>query len=169
MQSQPNWSPHSFVLVCCLSSDRFKIPQVDSNGMLKAVPDSSGRVPRAGSRPLTSILRHLSPGFINLMSAMLQWDPAMRITPEEAKRHPWILESEDLQLQEGGGTRGCHQHEPKHKASAVAPDSRSGRGPLTEAGNVQHTHTSNRHKRADHKHAKSAQIQHPGAAYPPSH
>jgi serine/threonine protein kinase len=143
------------------SADKTSIVQVDSNGMLKPVADSSGRVPRAGSRPLSSILRHLNPGFVDLMSAMLQWDPAMRITPEEAKQHPWILETEDPQSQDSGSARVSH-HE-QIKASTAGADTRSIRGPLTEAGNVQHTHATKGHKRSDRMHVKSMQIQHPGA------
>lgn len=77
------------------------------------------------------------------MTRMLQWDPATRITPEEAKFHPWILEVENAHASDGHPSgRGMMHHVLKHKTSGShAPDSRSNRGPLTETGNMQHTHT----------------------------
>lgn len=91
---------------------------------------------------MSDILRGHDHGFIDLMTRMLQWDPSTRITPEDAKVHPWILEVENVHASDGHpNSRGMLQNELKRKTSAMPCDSRSNRGPLTEAGNVQHTHT----------------------------
>ena len=89
---------------------------------------------------MSEILRGHNHGFIDLMTRMLQWDPVARITPEDAKGHPWILEVENVHASEAP-PRGMLQNELKRKTSAVPGDSRSNRGPLTEAGNMQHAHT----------------------------
>jgi hypothetical protein len=75
------------------------------------------------------------------MAKMLQWDPAARITPEEAKYHPWILELENSHTLDGHSPRGMTQNDLKRKTSAVSSALRANRGPLTEAGNVQHALT----------------------------
>lgn len=113
--------------------------QVDSNGKLKLEPDSTGRVPRAGTRPVSEILRGQDHLFVDLMTKILQWDPATRITPEDAICHPWILDVENAAGTDGlASTRGVMQTETKLKTSAIPSEARSNRGPLTEAGNVQH-------------------------------
>jgi serine/threonine protein kinase len=65
--------------------------QLDAAGNIKTLPDSQGRIPRPGSRLLTQVLRHQSPAFVDLVASMLVWDPALRIKPAEAARHPWVL------------------------------------------------------------------------------
>lgn len=123
--------------------------------MIKLVPDSNGRLPRPGSRKLSAILRHQKPRFVDLVSSMLEWDPARRITPDEAKRHLWILQPEGPgQSQETNALRTsaqqrelkCKQQDGKSKgqgndsqirALGGLIDSRVSRGPLTESGNVQ--------------------------------
>lgn len=71
---------------------------------------------------------------------MLQWDPATRITPEDAKGHPWILEAENVHASEAP-SRVLLQNELKQKTPVAPCISRSNRGPLTEAGNMQHAHS----------------------------
>eukprot|EP00892_Ulva_mutabilis_P011038 jgi/Ulvmu1/8306/UM042_0011.1 len=127
--------------------------QVDNSGMIKLVPDSHGRMPRPGSRRLSSILRHQKPKFVDLVSCMLEWDPAKRITPEEAKRHTWISQPEGPAQDISALRTSAQQQEPKLKAQDVnnrhqghdgqiraiggLSEARASRGPLTEAGNVQ--------------------------------
>jgi serine/threonine protein kinase len=44
----------------------------------------------AGARSLSSLLRGVEPGFLDLLGGCLQWDPARRLSPQEALAHPWI-------------------------------------------------------------------------------
>lgn len=121
--------------------------------MIKLIPDSQGRTPRPGSRRLSSILRHQTPRFIDLVSSMLEWDPAKRISSEEAKRHPWIVHPEGCSQDHNALRTSAQQHEMKPKCQETkakcqghdgqiravggVSDTRSSRGPLTEAGNMQ--------------------------------
>lgn len=127
--------------------------QVDGNGMIKLVPDSHGRIPRPGSRRLSSILRHQTPRFVDLVSSMLEWDPTKRISPEEAKRHLWIVQPEGPSQDPSALRTSAQQHDLKAKPQDIkikgqlldgqiraiggVTDARAIRGPLTEAGNMQ--------------------------------
>lgn len=129
--------------------------QVDNSGMIKLVADSHGRTPRPGSRRLGSILRHQTPRFIDLVSSMLEWDPAKRISPEDAKRHLWIKQPEGPVQDPTALRTSAQQHDLKNKphdirvkvsshdgpirAMGGIVDARNSRGPLTEAGNMQMT------------------------------
>lgn len=84
---------------------------------------------------------------------MLEWDPAKRISPEEAKRHPWIVQPEGCGQDHNALRNSAQQHEMKPKcqetkakclghdgqirAAVGTSDTRISRGPLTEAGNMQ--------------------------------
>jgi serine/threonine protein kinase len=74
----------------------FVVVQLDANGAIKLLADSQGRIPRPGTRSLAQTLRHQSPAFVDLVSSMLVWDPALRVTPAEAARHPWVVSPDAL-------------------------------------------------------------------------
>jgi Protein kinase domain len=83
--------------VCLLPETDTPRVQLDAVGQIKLVPDSRGRVPRPGGRRLSHVLRHQKPPFVDLVSQMLVWDPAQRITPADALRHPWTLHGDTAQ------------------------------------------------------------------------
>jgi len=52
--------------------------------------DRKGRVHPAGSRDLADACRNTDPNFVDFIGKCLTWDPATRMTPAEATRHPWM-------------------------------------------------------------------------------
>jgi hypothetical protein len=68
--------------------------QLDSEGNIKLVPDSRGRVAKPGTRRLSHVLRLHKPPFVDLVKRMLVWDPAQRIAPVDALQHPWIVQGD---------------------------------------------------------------------------
>jgi hypothetical protein len=111
--------------------------QLDSSGLIKVVPDSHGRTPQPASGHLGSVLRAMPSDFMDLVAAMLTWEPAQRITPEAAMQHSWITQcgSGNHDAAHAGRTWSVPAHwETRWAAKATA----AGRSPLTEAGNMQH-------------------------------
>lgn len=43
-----------------------------------------------GSKSLWSVLRCQDPVFVDFLEKCLRWDPAERLTPEQAMAHPWM-------------------------------------------------------------------------------
>ena len=54
------------------------------------VPNSKKRVRRPNTRPLNAVLSTRDDLFVDFILQFLRWDPAERLTPEGAMRHPWI-------------------------------------------------------------------------------
>jgi serine/threonine protein kinase len=52
-----------------------------------------------GAKTLWGVLRCKDPGFVDLLEGCLRWDPAERMTPEEAMAHPWMAELREQQQQ----------------------------------------------------------------------
>lgn len=61
-----------------------------------------GKMRHPGTKSLWGVLRCKEPGFVDLLECCLRWDPAERLTPEQAMSHPWILEP--LVQQSGSST-----------------------------------------------------------------
>ncbi|WIA15692.1 hypothetical protein OEZ85_002317 [Tetradesmus obliquus] len=62
----------------------------DSHGNPSIVPNSRGKVRNPGSKSLWSVLRCQDPVFVDFLEKCLRWDPAERLTPEQAMAHPWM-------------------------------------------------------------------------------
>ncbi|KAJ1820579.1 serine/threonine protein kinase, CMGC, dual-specificity, partial [Coemansia sp. RSA 2599] len=63
------------------------------NIVIKPYTNSKGKRRRPGSRPLVQILaRARDPRLVDFVMRTLAWDPAARMSPEEALCHPWITE-----------------------------------------------------------------------------
>lgn len=52
----------------------------------------AGKIRQPGSKSLWGVLRCQDPGFVDLLEKCLRWNPAERITPEQALAHPWMQE-----------------------------------------------------------------------------
>ncbi|KAJ1945876.1 serine/threonine protein kinase, CMGC, dual-specificity, partial [Kickxella alabastrina] len=64
--------------------------------VIKPYTNTKGKRRRPGSRPLVQLLaRANDPRLVDFVMRTLAWDPAMRLTPEDALRHPWIA---DMQI-----------------------------------------------------------------------
>ncbi|GLI61096.1 hypothetical protein VaNZ11_003376, partial [Volvox africanus] len=64
----------------------------DSGGNPRLQPNSQGRTRMPGSKTLQAILKCNDPGFLDLLEKLLRWDPATRITPDQALQHVWIMD-----------------------------------------------------------------------------
>jgi len=71
----------------------------DKNLMPLPVKDNSGELLRPNSKSLAHFIEPEDKNFLKFIDACLHWDPDIRITPDEALRHDWILEGipEDIQ------------------------------------------------------------------------
>ena len=88
----------------------------DSLNQPRLVPNSRNKVRRPATKDLRSVLKTEDGDFVDFVGCFLRWDPTDRITPNEAMRHPWILE--------------CFQQETS--SSSAAPASNSSGGALTQ-------------------------------------
>ncbi|KAJ2619341.1 serine/threonine protein kinase, CMGC, dual-specificity [Coemansia spiralis] len=82
--------------------------------VIKPYTSTKGKRRRPGSRPLAQVLaRARDPRLIDFVMRTLAWDPAIRMTPEDALRHPWIT---DMPIQRqpgmsmGMGMAAAQQH-----------------------------------------------------------
>ncbi|KAI9361201.1 kinase-like domain-containing protein, partial [Zopfochytrium polystomum] len=62
----------------------------ESNGQPRPYTNSKGKRRRPGAKNLTSALRIADPVFADFIDKCLEWDPARRMTPEQALRHEWL-------------------------------------------------------------------------------
>lgn len=60
--------------------------------MPTAVQNSQGKVRKPGTKVLDDVLECEDASFVDFIEKCLEWDPKKRMTPEQAIRHPWILE-----------------------------------------------------------------------------
>ncbi|UJR20329.1 hypothetical protein I4U23_023460 [Adineta vaga] len=65
----------------------------DSKGNPRTASAKTVKKRRPASRPLAQILRTTDNNFIDFIRRCLEWDPLVRLNPEEGLRHPWIVES----------------------------------------------------------------------------
>ena len=71
----------------------------DKNLMPIPIMDNTGEVLRPNSKSLAHFIEPEDKKFFKFIDAWLHWDPDLRMTPEEALRHDWILESIPDELQ----------------------------------------------------------------------
>ncbi|KAJ1743954.1 serine/threonine protein kinase, CMGC, dual-specificity [Coemansia sp. RSA 1086] len=61
---------------------------------IRPYTNSKNKRRRAGARPLDQVLaRARDPRLVDFVARTLAWDPAQRLTPEDALRHPWITDA----------------------------------------------------------------------------
>ena len=75
-------------------------------GEPKIVPNTKGRIRTPGTKKLGHVLRCEDPVFLSFLRGCLHWDPDLRLTPDEAMKHPWFyaMRQENPTLaKEGGG------------------------------------------------------------------
>ena len=64
----------------------------DAAGAPLLLANSKGKKRRPSSKDLISCLRCTDVAFVSFLEGCLQWDAQLRLTPEQALRHEWILE-----------------------------------------------------------------------------
>ncbi|KAF0291353.1 Dual specificity tyrosine-phosphorylation-regulated kinase 2 [Amphibalanus amphitrite] len=62
----------------------------DSRGTPRTLTNTKGRRRRPGAKPLANALKTEDALFEDFVEKCLTWDPARRMTPEEAVRHPFL-------------------------------------------------------------------------------
>lgn len=65
----------------------------DSRGSPRCITNSKGRKRSPGSKTLSQVLLCQDRYFINFLQRCLEWDPAERMTPDEAVQHEFLLPS----------------------------------------------------------------------------
>lgn len=63
----------------------------DSRGSPRSITNSKGRKRRPGTKDLSYAIKTTDVAFLDFIRQCLEWDPATRLTPEEALQHEWIL------------------------------------------------------------------------------
>ncbi|XP_009936770.2 dual specificity tyrosine-phosphorylation-regulated kinase 4 isoform X2 [Opisthocomus hoazin] len=64
----------------------------DSKGFPKSITNSKGKKRCPDSKDLSTVLNTHDAGFLDFLKGCLMWDPALRMTPDEAMKHEWIQE-----------------------------------------------------------------------------
>lgn len=96
----------------------------DPNGQPKLFPNSRNKVRKPSTKDIMKTLRTEDASFVDFILSFFQWEPAERMTPNEAMRHPWIAEcfqQDTVQPQQSSTQRPrLNSARPQH-ATAVAP------------------------------------------------
>ncbi|XP_062471511.1 dual specificity tyrosine-phosphorylation-regulated kinase 4 isoform X2 [Pezoporus occidentalis] len=64
----------------------------DSKGFPKSITNSKGKKRCPDSKDLSTVLKTNDAGFLDFLQGCLRWEPALRMTPDEAMKHAWIQE-----------------------------------------------------------------------------
>ncbi|KDN53337.1 kinase-like protein [Tilletiaria anomala UBC 951] len=72
----------------------------DSTGAPRPVVNSKGKRRRPATKTLQQVLRCSDELFVDFIAKCLHWDPERRLKPEQAMKHPWIIQAR----------RGVHQN-----------------------------------------------------------
>ncbi|XP_074003041.1 dual specificity tyrosine-phosphorylation-regulated kinase 4 [Numenius arquata] len=64
----------------------------DSKGFPKSITNSKGKTRCPDSKDLSTVLKTHDAGFLDFLKGCLMWEPALRMTPDEAMKHAWIQE-----------------------------------------------------------------------------
>ncbi|KAJ2084267.1 serine/threonine protein kinase, CMGC, dual-specificity [Coemansia sp. RSA 988] len=77
--------------------------------VIKPYTSTKNKRRRPGSRPLDQVLaRARDPRLVDFVMRTLAWDPAMRMSSEDALRHPWITDMPFQQPRVGMAIPGAH-------------------------------------------------------------
>merc|ERR1712168_1079335 len=64
----------------------------DSKGNPRCITNSKGKKRRTASKDLAQVIKTNDTNFLDFIKRTLEWDPQMRLTPDEACQHEWIRE-----------------------------------------------------------------------------
>ena len=64
----------------------------ESNGTPKIPPNKKGIKKMPGTKKIKDIMIGAPEGLIDLVTQCLNWDPQTRIKPQDALKHPWIID-----------------------------------------------------------------------------
>ncbi|KAF5831964.1 hypothetical protein DUNSADRAFT_12329 [Dunaliella salina] len=75
----------------------------DSNNVPRPTVNSQNRTRIPGATNLRAVLKCPDAGFLDLLEKCLRWDPAARLTPDQALHHPWVM---------GNAAAAAHKPQP---------------------------------------------------------
>jgi dual specificity tyrosine-phosphorylation-regulated kinase 2/3/4 len=85
-------TPNNQVLSRSERKHRFFKPHSDGTNfepiMLK---NSRGKLRKPNGKPIKLVIGEEDPDFTDFVEKCLEWDPAKRLTPDQALKHVWIL------------------------------------------------------------------------------
>lgn len=102
----------------------------DTNGAPKLFPNSRNKVRKPATKDIMKTLRTEDASFVDFILCFLQWEPAERMTPNEAMRHPWIAECFQQDTVEKQPPGSASQRPRLNSARPTPPQPPSGAGGL---------------------------------------
>ena len=104
--ARPLYEIHvSHVPISSFCSDTSSFLCTDSRGAPRTITNSKGRKRRPGTKDLSYAIKTTDVAFLDFIRQCLEWDPALRLTPEQGLQHEWIL-SVSRRGRGGGGEGG---------------------------------------------------------------
>lgn len=89
---------------------------LQTGAALPIKPNSQGKVHRVGSQTLSGALNGRGDAlFVDFLRRCLQWDPARRMTAQQALQHPWIAGMRNNSSLIGGSTGGLSLQEQQQR------------------------------------------------------
>ncbi|KAK7091820.1 hypothetical protein V1264_009455 [Littorina saxatilis] len=111
----------------------------DSKGNPRCITNSKGKKRRVGSKDLQQPLKTSDANFLDFVRRCLEWQPNLRMTPEEALQHEWIKEA-------WAGSR---------RDRVGRPNKRTSTSPASSDGHHHHHHHSHHTHHHHHTHHTS--------------
>nr|XP_054300674.1 dual specificity tyrosine-phosphorylation-regulated kinase 4 isoform X8 [Pongo pygmaeus] len=71
----------------------------DSKGFPKNITNNRGNKRYPDSKDLTMVLKTYDSSFLDFLRRCLVWEPSLRMTPDQALKHAWIHQSQNLKPQ----------------------------------------------------------------------
>ncbi|XP_054433932.1 dual specificity tyrosine-phosphorylation-regulated kinase 4 [Pteronotus mesoamericanus] len=68
----------------------------DSKGSPKNITNNRGKKRYPDSKDLTMVLKTYDSSFLDFLRRCLVWEPSLRMTPDQALKHAWIYEAQNL-------------------------------------------------------------------------
>ncbi|XP_021343446.1 dual specificity tyrosine-phosphorylation-regulated kinase 4-like isoform X3 [Mizuhopecten yessoensis] len=91
----------------------------DSKCNPRCITNSKGKKRRVGSKDLQQAVKTSDANFLDFIRRCLEWDPSIRLTPEEALQHEWITEG----LVHRRGRDSNRNHKSVHRTSPAVSES----------------------------------------------
>ncbi|XP_069106811.1 uncharacterized protein [Argopecten irradians] len=91
----------------------------DSKCNPRCITNSKGKKRRVGSKDLQQAVKTSDANFLDFIRRCLEWDPSIRLTPEEALQHEWIKEG----LVHRRGRESNRNQKSTHRTSPAVSES----------------------------------------------
>lgn len=152
----------------------------DSRGAPRCITNSKGRKRAPGTKTLSQVLICHDRYFINFLQRCLEWDPAERMTPDEAAHHEFLQPSSSSRHRScrmssssstGGLNNTSSQKSSCYSFADISPSGAAGGGPVvasisstTTVSNAAITTTTNKSSRSSNNHNHGGGVAGSGSA-----